>query len=71
MRGLRQRKTEWTAKAVIPLTPIKRDIKRSQNPVNYMIYISYETVRSHVKKIYEKLPMAFLTEVVAKAINKT
>jgi DNA-binding NarL/FixJ family response regulator len=30
--------------------------------------ISYETVRSHVKKIYEKLGVASLTETVAKAI---
>ncbi|HZH66149.1 MAG TPA: response regulator transcription factor [Flavisolibacter sp.] len=34
------------------------------------LYISYETVRSHVKKIYEKLHVASLTEVVAKAINQ-
>jgi DNA-binding NarL/FixJ family response regulator len=32
--------------------------------------ISYETVRSHVKKIYEKLQVGSLTEVVAKAINQ-
>jgi DNA-binding NarL/FixJ family response regulator len=32
--------------------------------------ISYETVRSHVKKIYEKLHVASMTEVVAKAINQ-
>jgi DNA-binding NarL/FixJ family response regulator len=32
--------------------------------------ISYETVRSHVKKIYEKLHVASLTEMVAKAINQ-
>jgi DNA-binding NarL/FixJ family response regulator len=32
--------------------------------------ISYDTVRSHVKKIYEKLHVASLTEVVAKAINQ-
>lgn len=32
--------------------------------------ISYETVRSHVKKIYEKMQVASLTEVVAKAINQ-
>lgn len=32
--------------------------------------ISYETVRSHVKKIYEKLRVASLTEVVALAINQ-
>lgn len=32
--------------------------------------ISYETVRSHVKNIYEKLHVASLTEVVAKAINQ-
>ncbi|KAA2242687.1 response regulator transcription factor [Chitinophaga agrisoli] len=33
------------------------------------LHISYETVRSHVKKIYEKLHVASLTETVAKAIN--
>ncbi|SEA66376.1 response regulator [Pedobacter hartonius] len=32
--------------------------------------ISYETVRSHMKKVYEKLHVASLTEVVAKAINQ-
>lgn len=32
--------------------------------------IGYETVRSHVKKIYEKLHVASLTEAVAKAINQ-
>ncbi|MBE7173187.1 MAG: response regulator transcription factor [Williamsia sp.] len=34
------------------------------------LQISYETVRSHVKKIYEKLHVASLTEMVAKAINQ-
>jgi DNA-binding NarL/FixJ family response regulator len=32
--------------------------------------ITYETVRSHMKNIYEKLHVASLTEVVAKAINQ-
>jgi DNA-binding NarL/FixJ family response regulator len=32
--------------------------------------ISYETVRSHVKKIYEKLHVASLTEMVAKAVQQ-
>lgn len=32
--------------------------------------IGYETVRSHVKKIYEKLHVASLTEMVAKAIQQ-
>jgi DNA-binding NarL/FixJ family response regulator len=32
--------------------------------------ISYETVRTHIKKIYEKLHVASLTEVVAKAIHQ-
>jgi DNA-binding NarL/FixJ family response regulator len=32
--------------------------------------ISYETVRSHMKKIYEKLHVASLTEAVAKAIKQ-
>lgn len=32
--------------------------------------ISYETVRSHIKKTYEKLHLASLTELVAKAIHQ-
>jgi DNA-binding NarL/FixJ family response regulator len=32
--------------------------------------IGYETVRSHVKKIYEKLQVVSLTEAVAKAIQE-
>jgi DNA-binding NarL/FixJ family response regulator len=34
------------------------------------LHISYETVRTHVKHIYEKLHVASLTEVVAKAIHQ-
>lgn len=32
--------------------------------------ISYDTVRAHMKKIYEKLHVASMTEAVAKAINQ-
>lgn len=32
--------------------------------------ITYDTVRSHMKKIYEKLHVASMTEAVAKAINQ-
>jgi DNA-binding NarL/FixJ family response regulator len=32
--------------------------------------ISYETVRSHIKKIYEKLHVASLTEAVSKAMKE-
>ncbi|MBC8047948.1 MAG: response regulator transcription factor [Fimbriimonadaceae bacterium] len=34
------------------------------------IFISYETVHSHIKNIYEKLHVATKTEAVAKAINE-
>jgi DNA-binding NarL/FixJ family response regulator len=34
------------------------------------LFISYETVRSHIKHIYEKLHVASLTEVVNKAITE-
>jgi DNA-binding NarL/FixJ family response regulator len=34
------------------------------------LQIGYETVRSHVKNIYEKLHVASLTEMVAKAIHQ-
>lgn len=33
-------------------------------------FISYETVRTHMKHIYEKLHVASMTEAVAKAINQ-
>jgi DNA-binding NarL/FixJ family response regulator len=32
--------------------------------------ITYDTVRAHIKKIYEKLHVASMTEAVAKAINQ-
>ena len=32
--------------------------------------IAYDTVRAHMKKIYEKLQVTSMTEAVAKAINK-
>ncbi|MDR7128125.1 DNA-binding NarL/FixJ family response regulator [Algoriphagus sp. 4150] len=42
----------------------------SYKMIAFELEISYETVRSHMKKIYEKLHVASLTEVVAKAINQ-
>ncbi len=42
----------------------------SYKMVGYELNISYETVRSHIKKIYEKLHVGSLTEVVAKAIKQ-
>lgn len=57
-----------------PLTKREREVlKCLVNGHNYKtissgMKISYETVRSHMKKIYEKLQVASLTEVVAKAI---
>jgi DNA-binding NarL/FixJ family response regulator len=57
------------------LTPREKEVLAALvNGLSYKMIaadlsISYETVRSHVKKIYEKLHVASLTEVVAKAIN--
>ena len=34
------------------------------------LFISYETVRTHVKSIYEKLHVASLTEAVSKAMKE-
>ena len=58
------------------LTPREKDVLSclvnglSYKMIGAELNISYETVRSHVKKIYEKLHVASLTEVVAKAINQ-
>jgi len=42
---------------------------KSYKMVGSELNISYETVRSHIKNIYEKLKVASLTELVAKSIN--
>ncbi|MCR8557341.1 response regulator transcription factor [Mucilaginibacter sp. BJC16-A38] len=42
---------------------------KSYKMTGYELNISYETVRSHMKKIYEKLKVASMTEAVAKSIN--
>lgn len=34
------------------------------------LFITYDTVRAHIKKIYQKLHVASMTEAVAKAINQ-
>jgi DNA-binding NarL/FixJ family response regulator len=38
--------------------------------ISEQLFISYETVRSHVKKIYEKLHVASKVEAVNKAVNE-
>ncbi|WP_114941251.1 response regulator transcription factor [Mucilaginibacter endophyticus] len=58
--GLTQREKEVLACVVNGL---------SHKMIAAELKISYETVRSHMKNIYEKLHVASLTEVVAKAIN--
>ena len=58
------------------LTPREKEVLAcivnglSYKMIGDKLNISYETVRSHVKKIYEKLHVASLTEAVAKAINQ-
>lgn len=58
------------------LTPREKDVLTCiVNGLSYKmiaaeLHISYETVRSHVKKIYEKLHVASLTETVAKTLNQ-
>ncbi len=58
------------------LTPREKEVLTclvrglSYKMIGAELNISYETVRSHVKKIYEKLHVASLTEMVAKAINQ-
>lgn len=58
------------------LTPREKEVLTclvnglSYKMIGAKLFISYETVRSHVKNIYEKLHVASLTEVVAKAINQ-
>lgn len=42
----------------------------SYKMVGHELNITYDTVRSHVKKIYEKLHVGSLTEAVAKAVSQ-
>lgn len=58
------------------LTPREKEVLAciveglSYKMIGDRLKISYETVRSHIKKIYEKLHVASLTEAVAKAIHQ-
>ncbi len=58
------------------LTPREKEVLTclvnglSSKMIGADLHISYETVRSHVKKIYEKLHVASLTDEVAKAIHQ-
>jgi DNA-binding NarL/FixJ family response regulator len=58
------------------LTPREKEVLAcvvnglSYKMVADQLFISYETVRTHVKKIYEKLHVASLTEVVHKAMKE-
>ena len=58
-----------------PLTKREREILKeivkgqSHKMIAAGLHISYETVRTHVKSLYEKLQVASLTQVVAKAIR--
>jgi DNA-binding NarL/FixJ family response regulator len=78
--GFLQRPDKKTEETISPnnynLSPREKEVLGSL--VNGMSYkmiadqhgISYETVRSHMKNIYEKLHVASMTEAVAKAINQ-
>ena len=43
---------------------------RSYKMIAGKLNITYDTVRAHMKKIYEKLHVASMTEAVAKALNQ-
>jgi DNA-binding NarL/FixJ family response regulator len=42
----------------------------SYKMISAKLNITYDTVRAHMKKIYEKLHVASMTEAVAKALNQ-
>jgi DNA-binding NarL/FixJ family response regulator len=42
----------------------------SYKMIAFQLEITYDTVRAHMKKIYEKLHVSSMTEAVAKAINQ-
>jgi len=74
MQGLAEKKN--TSAADYHLTPREKDLLsglvngRSYKMIAGDLFISYETVRTHVKKIYEKLHVATIAEAVVKAINQ-
>jgi DNA-binding NarL/FixJ family response regulator len=69
-------KTDTTVQKHYPLTPRELDILRSLSKGNsYKLIaaefdISIETVRTHIKKIYDKLHVHSQTEAVAKALKE-
>jgi len=58
------------------LSPREKEVLRwlvdglSYKMIAGKLNITYDTVRAHMKKIYEKLHVASMTEAVAKAINQ-
>ena len=74
-----QQVTEMVRPAEAPdyhLTPREKEVLAcvvnglSYKMVADALFISYETVRTHIKKIYEKLHVASLTELVYKSIEE-
>lgn len=63
-------------KAEYNLSPREKEVLRllvdglSYKMIAAKLNITYDTVRAHMKKIYEKLHVASMTEAVAKAINQ-
>ncbi|MEN2399398.1 response regulator transcription factor [Flavobacterium sp. MC2016-06] len=78
MYSIYQSSDKYTQQASVEynLTPKEKEVLsyivngQSYKMIGFELNISYETVRSHIKKIYEKLQVASLTELVAKAINE-
>lgn len=74
-----QQMSQFVVPAAVPdynLTPREKEVLAciveglAYKMIADKLNISYETVRSHVKKIYEKLHVASLTEVVSKAMKE-
>ena len=63
------------AEDLLGLTPREKDVLKllvegkAYKMIASELNISYDTVRAHIKKIYEKLHVSSMTEAVAKAIQ--
>lgn len=76
MKVISHFKSQTSAKADYQLTPREKEILSllvngtDSRTIGEQLFISYETVRNHLKNIYQKLQVTSRVQAVSKAIKE-